>query len=74
VSADSCRTRFGYWIERVRVGEDVVVTRRGTPVIKLTTAAPATTPLLGMVESTGPERDNQATPHPCPPAVAGSAA
>jgi prevent-host-death family protein len=40
VGADPCRIRFGYWIERVRAGEDVVVTRRGRPIIRLTAAAP----------------------------------
>lgn len=40
VSAESCRVRFGYWIERVRAGEDVVVTRRGKAMIRLTAAAP----------------------------------
>jgi prevent-host-death family protein len=38
VGADPCRARFGYWIERVRAGEDVLVTRRGTPMIRLTSA------------------------------------
>jgi prevent-host-death family protein len=40
VGADPCRIRFGYWIERVRAGEDVVVTRRGRPIVRLTAAAP----------------------------------
>ncbi len=38
VGADLFRIRFGYWIERVRAGEDVVVTRRGKPRIRLTAA------------------------------------
>jgi prevent-host-death family protein len=41
VGADACRTQFGAWIERVRAGEDVVVTRRGRPMIRLTSAVPA---------------------------------
>jgi prevent-host-death family protein len=41
VSADACRVRFGYWIDRVCAGEHVVVTRRGKPMIRLTPAAPA---------------------------------
>ena len=43
VGADSCRDRFGYWIERVRAGEDAVVTRRGRPMIRLTAAVPSAT-------------------------------
>jgi prevent-host-death family protein len=41
VGADACRIQFGSWIERVRAGQDVVVTRRGTPVIRLIAVAPA---------------------------------
>jgi prevent-host-death family protein len=40
VGADACRDQFGSWIERVRSGQDVLVTRRGTPVIRLTAACP----------------------------------
>jgi hypothetical protein len=40
VSAESCRVRFGYWIERVHAGEDALVTRRGKPMVRLTAAAP----------------------------------
>jgi prevent-host-death family protein len=40
VRADECRIRFGYWIDRVRAGDDLIVTRRGTPVVRLTAAAP----------------------------------
>ena len=47
VSAESCRVRFGYWIERVHAGEDVVVTRRGKPMVRLTAAAPAPAPQPG---------------------------
>ena len=45
VGADVCRTWFGYWIERVRAGDNVVVTRRGKPMITLTAAAPTSTEL-----------------------------
>ena len=41
VGADSCRVSFGSWIDRVVAGGDVVVTRRGKPVIRLTAVAPA---------------------------------
>jgi prevent-host-death family protein len=73
VGADSCRIRFGYWIERVRAGQDVVVTRRGTPVIRLTTAAAAVPP-LGIVASSVPQPDSEATPHLLAPATEGSTA
>ena len=45
VSADACRDSFGQWMDRVAAGEDVVVSRRGKPIIRLTAAAPASTPL-----------------------------
>jgi len=35
---------FGYWLYRVAAGEDVVVTRRGQPMIRLTAVAPAPAP------------------------------
>lgn len=41
VGADACRIAFGYWIERVCAGEDVLVTRRGKPMMRLTAAIPA---------------------------------
>jgi len=47
VACDQFRTRFGYWIERVAVGEDAVVTRRGKPLIRLSAVAPASTPASG---------------------------
>jgi antitoxin (DNA-binding transcriptional repressor) of toxin-antitoxin stability system len=40
VSAEACRVCFGYWIDRVAAGEDIVVTRRGKPMIRLTAATP----------------------------------
>jgi prevent-host-death family protein len=78
VGAEPCRTQFGYWIERVRAGQDVVVTRRGTPVIRLTTAAAAVPPLgivaslvpqPGIVASSVPQREDEATPHLFAPAA-----
>ena len=47
IGADSCRESFGYWLDRVATGEDVVVTRRGRPMIRMTAAAPASTPPPG---------------------------
>ena len=44
VGADSCRDSFGSWLDRVAAGEDVVVTRRGKPMVRLTAAAPAMQP------------------------------
>jgi antitoxin (DNA-binding transcriptional repressor) of toxin-antitoxin stability system len=43
---------FGYWLEKVADGEDVVVTRRGKPMIRLTAAAPRATPVPGTVAIT----------------------
>jgi hypothetical protein len=40
VPADVCRVSFGYWIDRVVAGENLVVTRRGKPVVRLTAATP----------------------------------
>lgn len=44
VSADSCRHSFGQWLDQVAAGQDVVVTRRGKPMIRLTAAAAASPP------------------------------
>lgn len=64
VGADSCRVSFGYWLDRVAAGEDVVITRRGKPVIRLTAVAPASASLSG-----------KPTPPPLlPPATAGGCA
>jgi antitoxin (DNA-binding transcriptional repressor) of toxin-antitoxin stability system len=41
VGADSCRIQLGYWIDRVRAGQEVVVTRLGKPVMRLTAVQPA---------------------------------
>ena len=40
VGADACRVRFGYWVDRVVSGDEVVVTRRGRGLIKLTAVVP----------------------------------
>ncbi|MBA3414745.1 MAG: type II toxin-antitoxin system prevent-host-death family antitoxin [Chloroflexia bacterium] len=34
---------FGYYMERAAAGEDVVVNRRGRPVVRLSPAAPVLT-------------------------------
>ena len=44
VSAEACRVSFGYWLDKVVAGEDVVVTRRGKPLARLTAIAPTSTP------------------------------
>jgi len=44
VGAETCRIGFGFWLDRVAAGQDVVVTRRGKPVVRLTAAAPASSP------------------------------
>jgi prevent-host-death family protein len=36
---------LGYWLDQVAAGQDVVVTRRGKPMVRLTSAAPAPQPL-----------------------------
>ena len=40
VAAESCRVSFGYWVDQVAAGQDVVITRRGKPMIRLTAEAP----------------------------------
>ena len=47
IGADSCRVSFGHWIDQVAAGKDVVVTRRGKPMIRLTAVAPASAPPSG---------------------------
>ncbi len=39
IGANPFRDRFGYWMERVAAGEEVLVTRRGQPRIRLSPAA-----------------------------------
>jgi prevent-host-death family protein len=46
IGADSCRVALGYWLDRVAAGEDVVVTRRGTPMVRLSSAAPGSQSLV----------------------------
>jgi antitoxin (DNA-binding transcriptional repressor) of toxin-antitoxin stability system len=48
------RTGLGRWIDRVSAGKDVLVTRRGKAVMRLTAADPPTVPRSG----------NQALPAP----------
>jgi prevent-host-death family protein len=47
ISAETCRVALGYWLDRVAAGEDAVVTRRGKPMIRLTSAAPTSASQLG---------------------------
>lgn len=42
VNADAFRTGLGHWIDRVSAGEDVLVTRRGRAVMRVTAVAPPT--------------------------------
>jgi antitoxin (DNA-binding transcriptional repressor) of toxin-antitoxin stability system len=44
VPAEECRVSFGYWIDRVAAGEDVIVTRRGQPMIRLSAFVQAPAP------------------------------
>jgi prevent-host-death family protein len=44
ISAEGCRVSFGHWVDRAAAGEDVVVTRRGKPMIRLTAVTPAPAP------------------------------
>jgi prevent-host-death family protein len=44
IGAEACRDSFGCWLDRVAAGQDVVVTRRGKPMVKLTAVAPASLP------------------------------
>jgi prevent-host-death family protein len=46
INADVFRQRLGQWIDRVAAGDDVLVTRRGKAVMRLTAAAPARDPPL----------------------------
>jgi antitoxin (DNA-binding transcriptional repressor) of toxin-antitoxin stability system len=41
IGADACRVSFGYWLEKAAAGQEVVVTRRGRPMIRLSAVAPA---------------------------------
>jgi PD-(D/E)XK endonuclease len=44
IGADSCRASLGYWLDRVAAGEEVVVTRRGKPMVRMTATGPASPP------------------------------
>jgi prevent-host-death family protein len=39
---------LGQWLDRVAAGADVIVTRRGKPMVRLTSAAPAPEPLAAL--------------------------
>lgn len=51
VSVSTLRAELADWIERVRAGEEVVVTDRGTPVVRL--VAVDTAPLLEQLTRQG---------------------
>jgi antitoxin (DNA-binding transcriptional repressor) of toxin-antitoxin stability system len=79
VGADPRRIQVGYWIERVRAGEDVVVTRRGTPVIRLTAVGPAAAPHpaattlpASQIATTAPPDPQAATATPLQPGDIGA--
>jgi len=44
IGADACRVALGYWLDRVVAGDDVIVTRRGKPLVRLTAIAPTSAP------------------------------
>ncbi|TML79275.1 MAG: type II toxin-antitoxin system prevent-host-death family antitoxin [Actinobacteria bacterium] len=41
VGAHEFRNRFGWYMERAAAGEEIVVTRRGKPHLRLSAVAPA---------------------------------
>jgi antitoxin (DNA-binding transcriptional repressor) of toxin-antitoxin stability system len=49
IGADACRVSFGYWLGQVATGTEVVVTRRGKRIAKLTAVGPASAPAPGTV-------------------------
>jgi prevent-host-death family protein len=49
IGAESCRDSLGSWLDRVAAGQDVVVTRRGKPMARLTAATPAARPVAATV-------------------------
>ena len=61
VPISTLRAELSTWIERARAGEEVVVTDRGTPVVRL--LAVDTAPLLGQLMARGvlskPRRDDR---------------
>ena len=40
VGAHSFRNQFGYWMERAAAGDEIIVTRRGRPTVRLTAHQP----------------------------------
>ncbi len=53
VGSNPFRDRLGYWMERVAAGDEVVITHRGRPRIRL---SPAQSPLPGQTVITQPAR------------------
>ena len=43
VGANTFRGQLGYWMDRVAAGEEIVITRRGRPRIRLSPANPGLT-------------------------------
>jgi len=41
IGADTFRESLGFWLDQVAAGEEVVVTRRGKPMVRVTTMGPA---------------------------------
>jgi prevent-host-death family protein len=71
ISAESCRVSLGYWLDHVAAGKDVVVTRRGKPMARLTAAAPTLQPPL--VPAQTPQRLSAPTAPPFLSPLAGEA-
>jgi prevent-host-death family protein len=40
IAANPFRDHFGYWMERAAGGEDITVTRRGKPLVRVVSARP----------------------------------
>jgi antitoxin (DNA-binding transcriptional repressor) of toxin-antitoxin stability system len=49
IGAEKCRVSVGHWLDQVAAGEDIVVTRRGKPMIRLTAVGPGPAPVPGTV-------------------------
>jgi antitoxin (DNA-binding transcriptional repressor) of toxin-antitoxin stability system len=75
IGADSCRVFFGYWLDQVAAGQEVVVTRRGKPMIRLSAAAePSAVPFVEpAVAPAAPLATQTAQPPLLPPPNAESA-
>lgn len=44
IGAEAFRESLGFWLDQVAAGEEVVVTRRGKPMVRMTTMGPASPP------------------------------